>query len=432
MKKIRTNIKKRKYLEESTINEKFYDGIWEKNIVRCYPKIKKQKWLGLGGALTEASCYNLLKMSYEKQESLLKDYFTKEGLSYNWGRISIGSNDFCLNSYEYSKQEDLNDFSIERDRKYIIPILKRIKEKQNLTLIASPWSPPSWMKENKNLYNGDKLKQENYALYATYLKLFLESYLKEGIEIDYITMQNEPSASQIWESCQYTLKEQKDFIYNYLIKELNPLNTKIIVWDHNKENLYDVANFLIEKNEKVAGIGFHSYVGTHKTNLNLVAKAFPNQLLIQTEGCCGYSKYKEKKWIKDAEYYLTNLICDMNNGLNASIDWNILLDSKGGPNHKNNVCKSPIVLNKKENDYIKTPLYYYLAHIAKFIKQGATIIPLDLYREDLYGIAALYNNEIIVTLMNKNDYKIEIEVILKNRCHDFLEPHEIVTYIEKS
>lgn len=428
--KIETNIKERKYLEETIVDDETYDSNYEWNIVRVYKEYSKGTWLGMGGAITETSCYNFFKLSIQKQKEFLDAYYSESGLNYNLGRVSIASCDFSLESYEYTRNADLSDFTIERDRKYILPVLKEILKLKELTLVASPWSPPSILKEHSDLYHGDKLKKIYYLNYAKYLKLFLESYEKEGILVSYITMQNEPNAAQRWESCKFSLEEQNDFIFKFFLKELESTNTKLLLWDHNKENLVDVASTLWNKHSNIAGFAVHTYMGSHTTNLELVKKKYPTALLIETEGCCGFSKYKEQDWVRDAEYYLLNILLDMNSGLNAYIDWNILLDAKGGPNHKENFCKSPILLNNKDDDFIKTPIYYYLAHIAKTVRPGDQILSLDLYRADLFGVAGSDKKETRVTLLNVNNYEIEVCLVMNGHSiKDFIKPHSVVTYI---
>lgn len=256
----------------------------------------------------------------------------------------------------------------------------------------------------------------------------MEAYKKEEINIDFLTVQNEPNACQRWESCKYTLEELKE-LQDIVLEKLK--NTKILGWDHNKENLLEVADQLLLSN--ISGLAFHSYMGTHSTNLHLVSKKYPNAILFHTEGCCGYSKYNEKNWISDAEYYMINMLSDINHGLNGYIDWNILLDYNGGPSHKENYCKSPLILNRQGIDFIKTPIYYYLCHIGKFIHAGFSIIPLDIYRPDLFGVAAKGDNKIVVTLLNVNNQEIEIDLVIEQtRVHDKLKPHSIVTYLNSS
>lgn len=430
MKKIVTNIREKMYWKESEITKEQYDSSWEWNIVRAYPNIKKQKWFGMGGSLTEVSCYNILKLSPKKQKELIQAYYGTDSLDYNLGRIAIGSNDFCLNSYELTKNIDLCDFSIERDRQYIIPIIQKIQKEKNLTFVASPWSPPSFMKSHGNLLKGGTLKKEYYLSFAKYLKKFIQEYHKEGIPIAYLTIQNEPNAVQKWESCVYSLMEQKELICKYILPEIKDMNTQILLWDHNKENLFDVVQGLFLDHKKIAGVAFHDYQGHHTTNLDLVHMYYPSLLLFHTEGCCEYSKYDEIQWIHDAEIYLINIINDMNHGLNGYIDWNVFLDFHGGPNHKENYCKSPVILNEAENDFILSPIYYYLGHISKFIKPGDFLIPLDVYRIDLLGVAAINDKEVIVTLLNVTDDEIEVDVVVNHhRIHDYIAAHSILTYL---
>ncbi len=430
MKKIVTNIKEKIYWKESEIVTEQYDITWEWNIVRAYPNIKMQKWLGMGGALTEASCYNIFKLPEAKQKDLIQAYYGKDTLDYNLGRVSIGSNDFCLSAYELTRKSDLSDFSIERDKKYIIPIIKEIQKVKNLTFVASPWSPPSFMKDNGNLFEGGKLKKEYYKTYAKYLKNFIQEYHKEGIPITYLTIQNEPNASQKWESCVYSLKEQKKLIKEYILLEMNDLDINILLWDHNKENLFDVVNELFFKHKKITGVAFHDYQGQHNTNMELLHSYYPDLLLFHTEGCCGFSRYDEIEWINEAEIYLINLISDINHGLNGYIDWNIFLDFYGGPNHKDNYCKSPIILNEEEDNFILSPIYYYLGHISKYIKPGDYIIPIDIYRMDLLGVAAVHDKQVVITLINITNVKIDVNIVVyQQKIHDYIAAHSIVTYL---
>lgn len=431
MKKIETNIKDKIYLKESFLKEEIYNKKYEWNIIRVYPYKEKRRWLGLGGSITEASCYNFSLLSEEKQEKFLDSYYSYKGLNYDLGRISIGSNDFCISPYEYTQKEDLSDFSINHDKKYILPMLKKILKKKKISLVASPWTPPKFMKDNKNLFEGGKLLKKYYKLYCEYIIKFLDEYKKEGIDIDYVTIQNEPYATQRWESCNFTLEEQSDFIYNYFLEFLKNKNTKLLLWDHNKENLYEVTKKLYKYNNKIAGIAYHSYTGTHAKNLELVSNEYKELELIHTEGCTAFEKYNEKNWIKDAQIYLIDLITDMNNGANGYIDWNILLNSKGGVTHKDNFCKSPIILNSNNDDYILTPIYYYLYHVANFIKKNFIILDIDIYHPEILAVCAKSEKEIITVVLNKNKYDVEIDLVINNsRTHDNIKANSIVTYIK--
>lgn len=387
------------------------------------------EWLGMGGAITEASAYNYSLLSDEKKKEVIDAYYALDGLNYDFGRISIASNDFSLAPYEYVK-DNIEEFSIEHDHKYIIPMLQDIYDVKRIALIASPWSPPTYMKNNKSLLQGGSLKKKYYLEYANYLGKFLKEYKGMGFDIPYITMQNEPFAKQRWESCLFSLKEQKDFVYGYLYGVLD--NTKVLLWDHNRENLVKVVDKLYVNNNIIGGIGIHWYTGLFHDNIKKVRDKYPDLTLINTEMCCGFSKYNESDWVYDAELYLQDIIGSMNNGLNAYLDWNILLDYNGGPSHKDNFVKSVIILNKNKNDIIKTPIYYYLYHIAHFVNKGYKIIESNSFSKDVMVVGLKRDNCLVVIVFNASGVNYEYSIdtgdkVLKDRINN----HSIITYVIK-
>ena len=422
MQKIVTNIKENKYLEEEQLTK--IDNVDNKIVINsdCITT-----WLGMGGAITEASAYNYSLLSKAKKRELIDSYYSSNGLNYELGRVSIGSNDFSLKSFEYLTNDNLNNFNIDQDKKYVIPLLHDIYKEKKLDLIASPWSPPSFMKTNHNLLHGGRLKRKYYELYSDYLIKYLDEYHKLGFNIKYLTMQNEPFARQRWESCIYPLRKQKLFINDYLIDKLN--DTQILLWDHNREHLNKVVNKLYINNKKIAGVGMHWYTGGYYEKIKEVHNKYPDYLIINTEMCCGYSKYNKLNWINDAELYLKDIISCMNNGVNAYLDWNILLDYNGGPSHKANYVKSAIILNEDKNDIIKTPIYYYLYHISHFIKRGYKIITCNSIN-DLYVVCACNKDDVILVVMNTTNDSKSYEVSNKDTLFsDVIKGHEIITYI---
>ena len=425
MKKYVTDIKNKIYLEESSIKEKKLAKNID-NIVNIDLSSEITNFLGFGSAITESSGVNYQKLSNENKKRFIKDYYSKDGLNFNFGRISIGSNDFSLNSFSYAKRRNLCDFNISRDRKYVIPMLKDILDLKEISLIASPWSPPRMYKKLPILRFGIKLLKRNYNKYSNYLIKYLEEYQKEGININYLTMQNEPIARQRWESCVFSLNEQKEFIYNYLVPKLS--NTKVLLWDHNKDNLFEIVNSLYEKNDKVAGTCFHYYKGQAFNEIKKVREKYPDMFLINSEMCCAYSPYNEINWISSAEYYLKDIIGDMNNGVNAYLDWNILLDEHGGPTHSKNYVKSPSIL--VNDNYIKSPIYYYLYHISHFIDNDTMIIESDSYTNKLKTVSLISNNKLIVVIMNVSNETIKFNLTIKNKyITDSINSHSIITYI---
>lgn len=439
IKKIETNYKRKLFFYESKVNSRKYSEKYENQIINIYPEITYQSIIGFGGAFTESTGFALKSLPIEKQVNLLNEYFSKSGLNYSIGRLPIGSSDFSLKSYSYSNKADLSDFCIEKDKEYIISTVKSaLKINPNLKFLASIWSPPKFMKSNKMLVLGGKLLKEHKQTLADYYCKYIKEYLKNEISINYITVQNEPNAVQIWESCLYSPEEEMDFAVNYLFPTLkrNQLNTKILIWDHNKEKLFTRSLSELKDNkslEAISGIAFHWYTGDHFENIELTHNAFPGKLLFHTEGCTGYSKFNPKEEVKNAEIYGHDILGDLNSGIHAFIDWNLILDNKGGPNHKLNYCNSPVMINKEKNDYIKNLTFYYIGHFSKFIQTGAKRIAFSKYTSDI-EITSFINpdNSIAVVLMNRNDFNKEYNLVIKDTIiHDNLDSHAIVTYLIK-
>jgi glucosylceramidase len=386
------------------------------------PKKTFQKYLGIGGAITDASSEVFSKLNALQQNKLLQSYFGENGIGYNIIRTSIHSSDFGLGSHTYIKEGDkeLNTFSIEKDKEKRIPFIKRAIEliKDDVVFYASPWSPPAFMKTNNNMLQGGKLLPDFRQTWANYYVKFINSYEKEGIPVWGLTIQNEPMAVQRWESCIYTAEEEKDFLKNYLGPTLEKAglgDKNIVVWDHNRDLISERANTIFEDPEasKYAwGIGFHWYEtwtgGLPKyDNLKNINESFPSKNMLFTEGCQeGFNTEKLHHW-PNAERYGNSMINDFNSGVVGWTDWNILLDERGGPNHVQNFCFAPIHANTKTGELIYTPTYYYIGHFSKFIKPGALRVSTTTSRSAIESTSFKNKNGKIVTVvMNKTDAKI--------------------------
>ena len=234
------------------------------------PTKSYQTFLGIGGALTDASAETFAKLPKDKQQELLQAYYNPlKGIGYTLARTNIHSCDFSSGSYTYVADGDkeLKTFSVAHDRQFRIPFIKQAMAAAGgkLTLFASPWSPPAWMKDNNDMLHGGKLKPEYYQTWANYIAKFIKTYEQEGIPIWGLTIQNEPMARQTWESCVYTAEEERDF----LKKNLGPTlakeglgSRKIIAWDHNRDLVYQRATTLLSDPAAAKyawGIGFHWY-----------------------------------------------------------------------------------------------------------------------------------------------------------------------------
>lgn len=306
--------------------------------VCVHPSVSYQQILGMGGALTEAAAYTYARMSAEKQQQLLGLFFG-DGNDYNFCRLHIQSCDFALGNYAYvedAQDTGLDSFSIERDRKYIIPFVKAALEKNSgIQFLASPWSPPAFMKTNGEMNHGGKLKREYYPMWADMVARYVSAYHDEGIAVQRLTVQNEPAAVQTWDSCIFSGAEEAEFVCRYLRLALDKAqhsDVKINVWDHNKEKILKrvAESFSVEgAQEAIDGIAFHWYTGDHFDALAEVRRQYPDKELIFTEGCVEYSRFEVDNQVQNAEMYAHDMIGDFNAGINGFIDWNLILDRQG-------------------------------------------------------------------------------------------------------
>ncbi|MCB0660087.1 MAG: glycosyl hydrolase, partial [Saprospiraceae bacterium] len=299
-----------------------------------------QKFVGIGGALTDAAAETFYKLSPDKRKEFLKLYFDpQEGIGYTFARTNMNSCDFSSDMYTYVQEGDrsLSSFNISHDLKYKVPFIKECMNTSggHLRLFVSPWSPPAYMKDNNDMLHGGKLLPEFKKIWADYYVKFIKAYEKEGIPVWGLTVQNEPMAKQTWESCIYSAEDEMTFIRDYLgpaLKKNKMESKKLIAWDHNRDLLFHRANTLLSDKKArkfIWGIGFHWYEswtgGKQFENTKRVEEAFPNKKLLLTEACnypFDWATFDQWKW---GENYGENMINDFNNGAVAWTDWNILL-----------------------------------------------------------------------------------------------------------
>ncbi len=339
---------------------------------------------GFGGAFTEATAVTFFKLSSEAQSAILKAYFDPvEGLGYNLCRTHINSCDFSLGNYAYDGVDgdvELAHFSINHDRHTIIPLIWGAMQVAGgmLRLFASPWSPPAWMKTNGEMNHGGKLKPEYRTTWARYYCRYVRAYAEEGIPIWGLTVQNEPEAVQSWDSCIYTAEEERDFVRDYLGPELSAAglgHLRLMIWDHNRDRLYERAKVVYDDPEAakyVWGAAFHWYVGDHFDNVQLTHDAYPDKHLLFTEGCQEGGPHLNEWGL--GERYARSMMADLNHWTVGWVDWNLLLDEQGGPNHVGNYCSAPIMADTQTCDLANVTFqssYFYIGHFSRFIRPGA-------------------------------------------------------------
>ena len=406
-----------------------------------------QSFLGIGGAITDASAEVFVKLSKEKQQEFLNAYFSREkGIGYSLIRTNIHSCDFSSGSYTYIEEGDaaLKTFSIEHDKKYKIPLIKKAMATAGgkLQLFVTPWSPPAFMKDNKSMLNGGKLSPEFYQSWANYYVKFINSYEKDGIPVWGLSIQNEPMAKQIWESCVYTAEEERDFLKNYLGPTLEKArlgDKKIIVWDHNRDLMNQRADVIFSDPEAAKyawGIGFHWYEtwaggAPMFENVGKVRESYPSKNIMFTEGCIEKFDAKNLQLWSNGERYGKSMINDFNNGTVGWTDWNILLDENGGPNHVGNFCFAPIHADTKTGELIYTPSYYFLGHFSKFIGKEATRISSVASRSQLLTTSFLNKDGKVVTVvMNQSNKKVKYNLCIGTQATEVsILPHAIQTLV---
>lgn len=456
MKKIRlieTDTGSRVYLQEGkplefTADQKGSDGN-EANIFNVYDEVEYQEILGFGGAFTEASALNFKGLTEEQKKEVSEKYFSVEnGIGYNFCRATINSCDFSADFYSYDDVEgdfDLKHFDIAHDKDAIIPMIKAAAElSPEMKIFSSPWSPPAWMKTNGKMAKGGSLKKECYDVWARYVAKYIQEYEKAGVRIWGVTVQNESKAAQGWESCTYEAGEERDLVLGYMrpyFERMGLGDRKIMCWDHNKERIVDrtLETFCNQRaRDAFDGVAVHWYSGDHFSALDVAHQLFPEKFFVASEQCKAAS---DIPW-NSGETYAHDIIGDMNNWVGAWVDWNMLLDEDGGPDHWKDeqmvtgwdpekvwVGESPIMVKNGVIEYVSS--YYYIGHFSKYVRAGAKRIGSSLYTDKLEGCAFRNpNGEHVAVLMNRTDKDQKVCLRFKGEIADYvIKAHTITTFI---
>ena len=398
---------------------------------------------GFGGAFTEATAATFSKMNSEAQSAILKAYFDpQDGLGYTLCRTHINSCDFSLGSYAYDEtpgDTELQQFSIEHDRRTLIPLIRAALQVAGgrIKLFATPWSPPAWMKTNGDMSHGGRLKPEYRQAWAQYYARFVRAYVEEGIPIWGLSVQNEPEATQTWESCILTGEEERDFVRDYLgptLRDAGLGHLRLIIWDHNRDRMYERAKAVLDDPQAaqyVWGTGFHWYNGDHFDNVLRVHEAYPDKALLFTEGCQEGGPHLGEWGL--GERYARSMINDLNRWTVGWVDWNLVLDEQGGPNHVGNYCSAPVIADTRLcslEGVLYQSSYYYIGHFSRYIRPGAERI-LSAPTLDALETTAFRNadGEIAVVVMNREEGAINFALKYRGQAALAVAPaHSISTF----
>jgi glucosylceramidase len=421
--------------------------------IRLLPDEKHQTITGFGGSFTEASAYLLTQLSENKRELILDAYFGSDGAKYSLTRTHINSCDFSLSNYSYAPKEgdkDLLNFSIDEDRDDLIPMIKSAmtKSEDGFKIIASPWTAPPWMKDNKD-WVGGKLLPEYYDSWALFFSKYLYEYKKEGIDIWGVTVENEPLGNgNNWESMHYSADEMVDFVQHHLGPKLeaDKHDVKILAYDQNRgEELVEWAKVIYKDEESSKyfdGFAIHWYASTFDwfpKSLNFTHEMAPDKYLIQSEACVDSEvpHWKDDNWYWSKEAtdwgwdwapeeqkanhpkyvpvyrYARDMIGCLNNHVDGWVDWNMVLDKQGGPNWFKNWCVAPVIADAETDEVYFTPLYYIMAHFSKYIRPGAVRIGFENKDKRLMVTAAQNpDGSIAVVILNMSSEPKNINLSL--------------------
>ena len=413
-------------------------------VVFIDPSKPFQEIEGFGAAFTEAAAVTWRKLGAENQKRIIGAYFDPEtGHGYSLCRTHINSCDFSLGNYAYTDVDgdvDLKHFSLARDEQALLPMIQAAlaASKSPFKLFASPWSPPAWMKTTGQMNRGGQLKPEYRQVWANYFVRFIEEYAKRGVAIWGLTVQNEPAATQTWDSCIYSAEEEKDFVRDHLgptLEKSGHNDVKIMIWDHNRDLMVQRASVALSDPaaaKYIWGTAFHWYVEDCFHNVQLLHDAYPEKKLLFSEGCQEGGPHTGE-W-ELGERYARSIIGDLNRWAVGWVDWNMLLDETGGPNHVGNLCSAPILADTKNDRLLIQNSYYYIGHFARFIRPGAHRILCSTSRDRLEATACRNpDGTIAIVAMNRTEKPQTFEIqTLRDGWPCQLPPRSIATYVLKS
>ena len=423
--------------------------------IKILPEQEYQIITGFGGSFTEASAYLLNQLSPENRKKIINAYFGPDGARYSLTRTHMNSCDFSLSNYSYAPVEgdiELTSFTIDEDRDDIVPMIKEAMDvsEDGFKIMASPWTAPPWMKDNKD-WRGGKLLPEYYDSWALFFSKYIDAYKEEGIDIWGFTVENEPLGNDNnWESMHFTPEEMTLFVKNHLGPKLEAdgHDVKILGYDQNREHLNEWVDVMFKDEEAskyYAGTAIHWYASTYEVfpeALQYAHNKAPEKHLIQSEACVDAEipKWQDDAWYWSKEAtdwgwdwapeedkhlhpkyvpvyrYARDIIGCLNNWVDGWVDWNMVLDRQGGPNWFKNWCVAPVIVDPEKDEVYFTPLYHTMAHFSKYIRPGAVRIGIENSEDSLMTTAAKNpDGSIAVVILNQDSEPKSFELGLGER-----------------
>lgn len=411
----------------------------ENQVVNLYPDRCFEEFEGFGGAITDAAGYVYSLMDEEDKKKVIETYFEEDQMGYRLIRVHMDSCDFSTEMYEaVSDPEDreLKTFSFERTEKYILPMLQDAQKAAGgkVELMLSPWSPPAFMKTNGSRKNGGQLKSEYADMWADCICRYIGEFRNRGFKVRRISLQNEAKAVQTWDSCVYSASQEKEFLEEHMYPALirhGLEEIEVFIWDHNKERAFERAEKTVtgKAADMVSGVACHWYSGDHFECLDLLRRFHPELKLIISESCIEYSKFSAEDEFDNAARLSHEIIGDLNHGVTAFYDWNILLDETGGPNHVGNLCQAPFLYDTGSRKLMPQKIKEHFWHFSHFIHPGAKRMAFSRYTDKI-DMTAFVNPDgtPVFVMLNRSEVELPVEIRLDGQTVSFvLGAHEILT-----
>jgi glucosylceramidase len=432
------------------------DALEAQLTLKIDPDEVRQEIIGIGGAFTQSTAHLLMAMPADKRAEILNAYFSNEGAAYSFCRTHMNSCDFSTHTYSYTPVEGdtgLEHFSIARDFEDIIPIIKQAQSiaDREIKFLASPWTAAPWMKDNGD-WNGGSLLPVYRQTWADFFVKYYEAYAAEGISMWGFTVENEPLGNNSnWESMHYTPESMAEFIKGFLGPTLKQsgVKAKVLVYDQNRDDeMKHWADVLLRDETLlpfIDGTAVHWYSSTvdfYGPSLQYVHDAAPDKHLIHSEACIdaevpvwrddawywskeatdwGFDWAKPENKKDHPKYvptfrYARDIIGCLNNQVEGWIDWNMVLDKQGGPNHASNWCIAPVIVDTNTAEVYYTPLYYILAQFSRFIEPGAVVLNTAMESDGIMVLAVKNpDDQIVCYVLNMNEEDIDLSVALKDK-----------------
>lgn len=408
------------------------------------PQLVYHEFLGVGGDLTECTCYNVMQLDEAQRQQFIRSLFDPtEGAGWSLVRDDIGSADFSKARYSFAETPDditLQSFSTAREALYNYPVMDRaVAVNPNLQFIGSPWSPPAWMKDTGSMVGPKgKLLKKYYPVYSAYLVKYIQSMLDRGYDLIAITPQNEPEADHgsdvnAMPQCLYTADEERDFVQNYLRPALEKHHLDTAIWgmDHNFDML-DYAQTLLAGDHPYQALAYHHYVG----------KPYMMQHIHQQYNIpCHFTEGQLRDWCqRDTDYdpHGSSLARLIRSGSGSFFNWITLLDSDGGPGEGEFIYPRNIhdgrtfdiaIMDVKTRQLHYNGAYWMTGHLGRYVPRGAKVI----YSSDVLDNVCFQHSRDIILYVENNTPRCEetsFSILLGDRVINTSIPaYAVQTYI---